>query len=401
MTEKPKPNNSTEPVSQEDNLELARSLLKQGSSIEEVVASSGLNRNTVLGLKGAIVRANKRLEAASKPTEAETKPQIQIQAENKPQENKTIPSEPARPSGAVEVSPQFWDELDELDKKSLKGWKANVLAWNDLQKQRVQRNDGHDVPSYSSADEDLKRAKARTEDAYAEMLRDATMRERLGYGEKTKGEQQLGIKDIIEIVKLLQGGKGESLGIKDTLELAKFLGGSNTKETLQLVDFIMQAREKGQAITLSDITLKLEELKQTHDVEMAKLGFEEKKWEYKMANEGKMMEKAEHLIKTVSEGPIGKAIENLGAGAADRVRGGPKVAMVDVQCPNCQNKFRANSNLPQVMCLNCGAMLQKPSEPQTQELPSTQPSKEEVSSEQPIPQIPQENVEKPRESEVI
>ena len=137
--------------------------------------------------------------------------------------------------------------------------------------------------------------------------------------------------------------------------------------------------------------LKKEEMRELHDIEMAKLGWDQEKWRHEKANEGKTIEQVKDLVKTVTEGPVGKAIENLGAGAADKIRGGPKVAMVDVLCPNCHNKFRANSNLPQVMCLNCGAVLQKPSEPQPQPQPQEpqpqQPIQEQPSHEKEAPQV--------------
>jgi ribosomal protein S27E len=137
----------------------------------------------------------------------------------------------------------------------------------------------------------------------------------------------------------------------------------------------------------NEASLKKEEMRELHDIEMAKLGWDQEKWRQEKANEGKTMEKAEHLIKTVTEGPIGKAIENLGSGAADKIRGGPKVEMVDIQCPNCQHKQRANRDLAQVMCLNCGVLLQKPSEPpQPQPQEPQQPIQEQPSQEKEAPQ---------------
>jgi len=385
--EKPKANNGTEPVSQEDNLELARTMLEEGASIDEVVAQSGLNRERVLGIKSGIARRSKRFNARSNSTEPKTEPQIQIQAENKPQENKTIPSEPARPSGVVEVSPQFWDELDELDKKSLKGWKANVLAWNDLQKQRVQRNDGHDVPSYGSGDDDLKRAKARLYESLAEteeMERLDDMKQRR-YDRHTKTETKENPyeKLFLELIaKTIINNKGEQLGMKDTLEIAKFLGGSNIKETIQLVDYITQARNQGQNVTLNDIALKLEEMKQNAALEDKKLNWEMAKWERQEAKGDQTMELIKEGLKTVSSGPIGEAIKSLGSGAADKLRGGPKVPMAKVRCPQCSTPFQVNANLETVQCPGCGAMLAKQPQPSEQtQLPSTQPSKTEVPQE--------------------
>ena len=139
----------------------------------------------------------------------------------------------------------------------------------------------------------------------------------------------------------------------------------------------------------NEFDLKNTEMKQTHDVEMAKLGWEKEKYVDAKQATKETIETVKDLVKTVSEGPIGKAIENIGAGAADKIRGGPKVAMVDVQCPNCQHKQRANRDLVQVMCLNCGAMLQKPSEPQPQPQPQ-EPQPQQPIQEQPSQETPQE-----------
>ena len=102
--------------------------------------------------------------------------------------------------------------------------------------------------------------------------------------------------------------------------------------------------------TRNEIDLKLEEMREMHDIEMAKYGLETRKWEWQKANEGKTIEQAKDLIKTVTEGPIGKAIENLGSGAADKIRGG---SLVKVQCPNCKGTFGANPALTTVTCVHC------------------------------------------------
>jgi len=397
--EKPIPNNETEPSSHQASLDMARSLLSEGASVEDVMAKSGLSKPACLGLKGSLVKASKRLKATSKPTEAETKQQIQIQAENKPQENKTIPF-----SGAVKVPPKLWDELDELDKKNLKGWKANVLTWNEMEKEQVQRNDGHGVPSYGSGDDDLKRAKAHLYESMAETEEmdrlDDMKQRRYDRHTKTETKENPYEKLFLEIIaKTIINNKGEQLGIKELVELSKLFAGSSMKETIGLVDYIQHSQREGQNVTLNDIALKLEEMKQNAALEDKKLNWEMAKWERQEAKGDQTMELIKEGLKTVSGGPIGEAIKSIGAGAADRVRGGPKVAMVDVQCPNCKNKFRANRDLAQVMCLNCGVTLQRPPElqPQTQEPQPQQPSE----TQEPQTETPREKLSEKTESEVI
>jgi hypothetical protein len=146
--------------------------------------------------------------------------------------------------------------------------------------------------------------------------------------------------------------------------------------------------------TRNEIDIKLEEMRELHDVEMAKLGFETRKWEHVKDNEGKTIEQVQGLIKTVTEGPIGRAIENLGSGAADKIRGG---SLVKVQCPNCKGFFGVNPALTTVACVHCGATLaREPASPQqTQETPAPTPQ------ESPAPQATQEepkaNVQQPEQ----
>jgi hypothetical protein len=391
-TQKPKLNNSTEPVSQEDNLVLARTMLEKGASIDAVMASSGLNRERVLGIKSGIARRSKRFNARSNSTEPKTEPQIQIQAENKPQENKTIPF-----SGAVKVPPKLWDELDELDKKNLKGWKANVLTWNEMEKEQVQRNDGHGVPSYGSGDDDLKRAKARLYESMAETeemerLEDLKQRRNEKHT-KTETKENPYEKFFLELIaKTIINNKGEQLGMKDTLELAKFLGGSNIKETIQLVDYITQARNQGQNVTLNDIALKLEEMKQNAALEDKKLSWEMAKWERQEAKGDQTVELIKEGLKTVSGGAVGDFVRGLGGAAADRIRGVPKAPqIVDVTCPACSRVFKADGSARVLICGFCGAQLQKQgSQPQPNPIPQPEPeSNPQPSAETPQTETPQ------------
>lgn len=125
--------------------------------------------------------------------------------------------------------------------------------------------------------------------------------------------------------------------------------------------------------TRSEIDLKLEEMREMHDIEMAKYGFETRKWEYSKANEGKTIEQVKDLVKTVTEGPIGKAIENIGGGAADRLRTGKgsNTPLVKVICPKCHGQFAVNPALRIVTCVHCGETLQSAQEPPQAQAPPT------------------------------
>jgi transcriptional regulator with XRE-family HTH domain/ribosomal protein S27E len=113
--------------------------------------------------------------------------------------------------------------------------------------------------------------------------------------------------------------------------------------------------------------IKIEDMRQHERIDMRRLDMAEKELDHKLASEGKTIEQVKDLVKTVTEGPIGKAIENIGGATSDRIRGGR--SLIKVQCPNCQNTFGVNPTLPVVKCVHCGAELKAASQPQQETQP--------------------------------
>ena len=157
----------------------------------------------------------------------------------------------------------------------------------------------------------------------------------------------------------------------------------------------------------SEFDLKLEEMKQNRETDNRKIDLEEKKYFYEKDHEGDTVETVKEIIKTVSEGPIGKAIENIGGGAADRLRAGKgnSTPLVKAQCPQCHGQFMVNPALPTVQCNHCGAMLSAqqnpnvppPATPQPQPEPTPQPESQaqpqpqaETPKPEPTPQVTSE-----------
>lgn len=370
-------------VGQDKAWEQAVSMRQAGHSLREIETRTGIPRSTL--------HSRFREGPKSLPRREILENQEEDRLEIGPIRNQGFSS-----PGSIETLEEDRASIRKLVPEKFHGPLDAVFGIAARRQRSNNGHNGHAVLSYSTGDDRLKEAKARYYEALAETeemesLEDRKERrfERRTKTETTAPNQTLGVKDVVELIKLFNPQKGnEQLTIKDALELAKFLGGSSTKETLQLVDYIQQAANKGQGVTLNDISLKLEELKETHDVEMAKLGFEEKKWEYQKSNEGKTIEQVKDLVKTVTEGPAGKFLESLGSGAADRIRGGPKVPMVDAVCPNCKNKMRVNAELSQIQCTTCGAVLRR-AEPQPQQTEETQTQQEAK------PQEPQTQEAKP------
>ncbi len=415
----------TEPSDQESRKKLARTLLEQGVSIEEAMAKSGLSKPACQGLKGVLVKAQKRLNTRSEPTEAISKPEIQIQAEDE------LDTEPYQIGGEAEVGvvshpsptssspssldekPQYivrdgsafihWDtasaiafreSLPNPQKKLFDGYLAlGQKSWKD----QIQNHNGHGSSVSYEPKDSVKEAKARIYTVYADWMEQQAIENmadkmRNPKGATEKGEQ-LGVKEIIEIMKLLLGGKGEQqLGVKDLVEVSKLFAGSSMKETLGVVDYITQAKEKGQSITLNEIALKLEEMKQTGHLDDRRLDFELLKWEKQQEGEANKWELLKDGIKTISSGPIGKMIENYGGAKAEQVRNqGARIKTVDVPCPTCKNKFKVNPELLTVSCPFCGSQLSK--QPSQQAVPETPPTEP-----QPSPEETQQETEQPQES---
>ena len=141
--------------------------------------------------------------------------------------------------------------------------------------------------------------------------------------------------------------------------------------------------------TRSGIDLQLEEMRERHDIDMARFGLETRKWEWQKANEGKTIDQIKDLVKTVSDGPVGRAIESIGGGAADRLRTGKgnNVPLVKVQCPKCHGQFAVNPALQTVMCIHCGEPLSRAPE-QSQPVPAPSPKENTTEDSQPTEQEP-------------
>lgn len=194
----------------------------------------------------------------------------------------------------------------------------------------------------------------------------------------------------------------DQLSSKDKQMMEMRMSQIENKITAQVSpqDYIKTIKQTSQELGLSsqgksEIDLKLEEMRETHDVQMATLGFETRKWEHQKDNEGKTIEQVEHLIKTVGESPIGRVLENLGSAGVDKIRGSGKKNspnIVPVTCPNCQGKFQANDQLAKINCPLCGAELAKATVPAPQPPPvaeATEPEQKPQETQPTQPTIPE------------
>jgi len=149
----------------------------------------------------------------------------------------------------------------------------------------------------------------------------------------------------------------------------------------------------------NEYTLKDTEMRNLHDIEMKKLGWEIAKYEKGESTTERVLE----TIKAVMAGPIGEAVKSLGNSAARRIEGqGQPPQLQDILCPSCGKSFPIISGSKTVVCPSCRATLalmkQPPPEqpqPQPQEPQPQVPSAETPQTETPQAQ-PQETPSEPK-----
>jgi cell division septation protein DedD len=156
----------------------------------------------------------------------------------------------------------------------------------------------------------------------------------------------------------------------------------------------------------NEYTLKDTEMRNLHDIEMKKLGWEIAKYEKGESTTERVLE----TIKAVMAGPIGEAVKSLGNSAARRIEGhGTIPKVVSANCPRCQKSFNVVEGSRQVVCPHCSAVLQlnQPSQPppeqpqpQPQEPQPQVPSAETPQTETPQAQ-PQETLSEPKKPDVL
>ena len=153
-------NEKTVPADQEEQKALGRVLLAKDTPIEEIMKQTTLSKPAILGLKGALIKANKRLEQPSKPallkakpSEAISEPQIENEADFQPQPegDNFHDLSHSTPSGIPEgyalkpaLTPSEWNELAKLDKSKLMSMVTELKASNSsLQAQaHMQKHNG-------------------------------------------------------------------------------------------------------------------------------------------------------------------------------------------------------------------------------------------------------------------
>jgi hypothetical protein len=407
-------NNELGSSSEEAGLVAARELLKQGIlPIGEIAVKTGLSEMVVRGLKGAQVRAEKKLleaEATTKQTEVISKQEIPIQANFKPQpetssqeqdDDKTPPLRLSTPGVLFD-----YQTLNAIEEGMTKQQKANFRSAIALasEKMRLQtnHNDGHGESSVP-----YRYGEGELEHQMAEDLKWKRYKDRMHEDTLTKDDVERIIEKTMTRTQKESGSELKGLEVLAKLyEMASRGQGSPQRHPLDnlaieyLVKDVQNAKQHPEG-EVNEHRLRLEEMKQSHEVDLLKL-----KWEMDRYAKGESTtEKVLETLKAVMAGPIGEAIKSLGTSTAKRIeRGGhaepPKV--ISASCPGCQKSFNVVEGSRQVVCPHCNAVLQlnQPSPQPPPQAPIEQPSEPQA----PIPQeqpsqekeAPQETPEEPK-----
>ena len=286
---------------------------------------------------------------------------------------------------------------------------AHLDVVSKRQRLTYRNNNGHNNNGYSttstSADEDLKRAKARTEDAYAEMLRDATMRERLGHGQKNDSELS---RRLDRIENKLDKPQGDVLST--SVQLAKFFSdmaqpkghgvdpGNYIQQGINMVKEV--ERNINNPSPKNQFDLQLEDMRQTGELDRDKLHWEITKFNQKQEDDRESTKQLYGLIGKVVDGPVSELTKSAGGAMARKIDGmvRPPTApeQIDVPCPVCSKTFPVILGSKQVICPFCRTTLglqqqqptpqapEQPKEPQ----PEQAPQETETTQEKPIDETP-------------
>lgn len=152
----------------------------------------------------------------------------------------------------------------------------------------------------------------------------------------------------------------------------------------------------------SEIDIKLEEMRESRDLDNKRLEWEQEK--YKLENEADLHKWEQ--IGRILQGPVGDVIKNVGNAGADRVRGkggnakgGQKMPKpTQTQCPNCQHVIFVDADAESAVCGSCGAILQRQASSQPQPVqPTPQPTPQPQAA--PAPETAPESEESEQEEE--
>lgn len=107
---------------------------------------------------------------------------------------------------------------------------------------------------------------------------------------------------------------------------------------------------------LKRLDMEIEKIKQDTQLKLKEMELQQQRW---MAQQQIELRKWEQIGK-LFEGPIGRTIQTLGAGAARKLSGmAGQASVTQVTCPRCNKQFPVFADAEKAICPYCGAILAK------------------------------------------
>ena len=180
-----------------------------------------------------------------------------------------------------------------------------------------------------------------------------------------------------------------------------------------LLDLTSKQANIAKGSPTNEYDLKHLEMHQLGQLENQKLAWEIEKYRDQKQSAADTITAIKDIFKTVTEGPVGRVLENLGGVAVRKIEGTPtNPKIIDVTCPSCAKIFKAIEASKQIACPFCSVVLQKqqpmpqapepqPLEPQAEAEMPKEPESRDVSTDAEHKKEKPEQLSEKREQEVI
>jgi uncharacterized Zn finger protein (UPF0148 family) len=354
--------------------------MKEAMSLREIAEENGLSLSTVQ-------RMLEGIEVQQEPEPSHQEAKFIVAPSPIPQEEIEPTQIPDGYTLTPAATPEEYQKFSKMDKSALVSEVVNLKAANRSLQTRAILRKGDGEPSsdgYGSENRELGKQKARIWKIYGDWMEQQTIDNMAEKMRNPKGAtKDVTVKDATEMV-----FKAFTEGIGTALKLASSKEGMGLSDYVNLTNVIRTQATKEIVATAggnkSEVDLKLEEMRENHDIDMEKLKMEWQKYQDSKQSTQEIIGTVKDVVKVIGEGPIGRAIGSMGEAKANQImRHGQPPKVISINCPGCGKPFKVVEGSRQVVCPGCNVVLQlnQPSQPPPQ-APIEQPSEPQA----PIPQ---------------
>jgi hypothetical protein len=356
----------------------------EGLSLREIAEENGLSLSTVQRMLEGI-----EVEDLQEPSDQEAKSiEASLPTTIQEIEPTQIPDGYAlKPS----LTPEEYQKFAKMDKPALLSEVVNLKATNSsLQARAILRKGDGESPSQYGSNNYID-ALGRLVDKVAMQKQAERIVEKMFPSENNETLDRKFEKLEDKIERLAEKPKTDNLEkavqvVGDIFE--KALGRGKEANPFDYYRLGRAEQEKfamaGSGKQTNEYDLRNTELKQLHDVEMAKLGWEKEKYVDAKESTKEIIGTVKDVVKVIGEGPIGRAIGSMGEAKANQImRHGQPPKVISINCPGCGKPFNVVEGSRQVVCPGCNVVLQlnQPSQPPPAEAPTQEALKTETPQE--------------------